>query len=155
RSKRCLPRYAGALPFLVVVATTTTASAQPPRQSPAPLSEVARGAAAIADIASHRYPYQTIRRLIRSRLEQNVQQHRDSDGFRLGAQLAAGLWIDQLPRDVPWRETELAAHRDVVRWLVPRVGLSIDEVARTVAHAEGLPPEGEQQLRRFLQAAIR
>jgi hypothetical protein len=120
-------------------------------QQPDPRAEVGRGATTVAAAAAHNYPPETIYRLIRNALEENVQKGRDSDAYRVGAHLAAAFWIQQLPEDVSWRETALARHRDIVAWLLPRTGLPEEEVAHTVARAEGLTATSEQRLLEFLR----
>jgi hypothetical protein len=119
-----------------------------------PLGEIAAAAASVADVTARRYPYDTTRRLIRGRIERGIREH-DSEAFRLGAHLAAAFWISQLPVDLAWRDTALARHRDVVRWLVPRVGQPVEAIAHAVAQAERMPAASEQQLLGFLQATVR
>src|SRR5512140_1580200 len=86
--------------------------------------EIARGAAAIAAITDRKYPYETAYRLLRACLEKNVQHHRDSDAFLVGAHLVIASWVEDLPEDVRWRERALARHRDIAEWLRPHVNLS-------------------------------
>ncbi len=114
--------------------------------------EIARGAAAVGAVAAKKYPYATAYRLIRSRMEENVQRRRDSDAFRLGAHLAAAAWVKNLPEDVDWRATALARHRDTVQWLLPRVGMASDDIARAVAQAAELKNVSEQQLLDWLDS---
>jgi hypothetical protein len=118
-------------------------------------SELSRGAAAVAAVVAKKYPYATAYRLVRSRLERNVQEHRDSDGFIVGANLAAAFWLAALPQDLSWRETALTRHRDVVAWILPRLGLSDEEIARAVARAQGLNPAAEQRLLHFISQLAR
>jgi len=137
----------------VAVPAVSATDTLPTPASPAVMrAEIARGAAAVADVTVHKYPYATTHRLIRSRVEKNLQEKRDSDGFRLGAHVAAGFWVEHLPVDITWRPTALARHRDQVYWLLPRVGLSLTEVAAAVARGEGLPKTSRQNLLTFLEA---
>jgi len=135
-------------------AVAAQVTAATPEQSAALRAEIARGAAAISEVTAHNYPYATVHRLIRNRVEKNIQERRDSDGFRLGAHVAAGFWVRHLPEEVSWRKTALARHRDVVYWLLPRVGLPIGEIAGVVAHAEGLSKASQQELLGFLEAIV-
>jgi hypothetical protein len=63
----------------------------------------------------------------------------------------AAMWLEQLPNDLSWRATALARHRDIVEWVLPRTGLSDEDIARTVAHAGGLTPAAERHLLEFLR----
>lgn len=114
-------------------------------------AEMARAARSISAITAHKYPYDVTDRMINECLEANVQQHRDSDAFFLGAHLTAAFWIASLPRDVGHQKT-LARHIDIVRWLRPRVDLPNEEIARVVAQAAGLPRGSRGRLLSFLEA---
>jgi hypothetical protein len=114
-------------------------------------AEVARGASAIGAITTKKYPYPAIHRLIRDCLEKNVQVHRDSDGFLVGAHLVAASWAERLPSDVSWRETALTRPSDIVERLAPRTGLSDDDLTRTVARAAGFTPAARRRLARLVR----
>jgi len=121
--------------------------------------EIARGAATIASVTAKRRPHPTIYRSIRDALEKNMQEHHDSEGFRLGAHLIAAFWLERLPQDVPWREVPLARHRDIVRWLMEDTKLGSDDVAETAAAAahltEAQAAELSDALRRWMRQADR
>ncbi len=124
-----------------------------PVAAPVARAELARGAAAIAAITDKKYPYDTTYRLIRACLEKNVQMHRDSDPFLVGAHLAIASWIEDLPPDLSWRERALARHRDVAEWLRPRISLRSEEVAHVITQAARLTPAAQDRLLRFLRRA--
>ncbi len=136
----------------LVIGSRLAAGADPVPRTPAATvrTEIARGAATIGVIVAKKYPYATIRRLIRESLEKNVQAHRDSDGFLVGAHLAALAWIERLASDLSWRERARAHHRDIVEWLRPRIGLPDEEIARIVSDAAGFTPAIRQRLLQFL-----
>lgn len=136
----------GAAGAALALSPTPTIAAEQTR------SEIVRGASSVAEIIAKRYPYPTTYRLIRGRLERNVHEHRDSDGFSLGAHLATAFWLEGLPPDVSWRERALARHRDVTTWILARIGLSAAEVARLTAAGERLPADAATQLLEFVEA---
>ncbi len=125
-------------------------SATPPGASDVH-AEIARGASAIAAINPKKFPYATAYRLMRARLEENVQAHRDSDGFVVGAHLVIAAWLAALPNDVGWRQKALARHCDVVGWVLPRLGLPANDVESTTARAAKLTPAQRQQLTEILR----
>jgi hypothetical protein len=86
-------------------------------------------------------------------LEKNAQEGRSSDGFLVGAHLAAAFWLEQLPPDVTWGEAAAARHLNVVGWTVPRVPLTPEDIARIVAHTDGLAPDSEPRLLRLIRSA--
>jgi len=131
---------------------TPPASPNPPRVATA-CAEVARGAACVGAAIRARYSYDATRRLIRNCVEENLQRRHDSDGFRLGVHMSAAYWTLRLPEDVPGRATAIAQHRDIVKWLLPRVGVPAEEVTHTTVSAAGLPDTAEQQLLELLRAA--
>lgn len=104
----------------------------------------------VAALTAKKYPYPTTYRLIRASLEQNVQEHRESDGFLVGAHVATAFWLNRLPEDLAWRETALARHRDIAGWILSRLNLTPTEVARAITAAQGLSAASEPQLRRFI-----
>lgn|SRR5512139_1429117 len=118
-------------------------------------AELARGASTVAAITAKKYPYATLYRLVRASLEKNVQEHADSAGFLVGAHLTVTSWLWNLPTDLSWRERAIARHSDIVEWLLPRIGLPPEEIARSVGHAAGLTAPAEQQIREFLRRAAR
>ncbi len=105
----------------------------------------------VASAIAKKAPYATTYRLIRGQLEKNVQEHRDSDAFLLGAHLIAAVWADGLPHDVTWRTQVLARHRDIVGWLVPKVGLPLADVAHLVVQVQQNPGASEERLHDFLR----
>jgi hypothetical protein len=109
-------------------------------------AEVARGAAAVASLTERPFPYAVTYRAIKDRLQKNVQEHADSDAFRVGAHLAVTAWLSGLPEDVSWRARALARHRDIVGWLLPRVALTPDAIADCVVEAQRLSPAAAQRL---------
>ncbi len=126
-------------------------SAAPTPRASDQRAEIARGAAAIAAIAAQTFPYATAYRLMRAKLEENVQTHRDSDGFIVGAHLAIAAWVASLPPDVDWREKALARHSDVAGWVLPRLGMPAEDVQNTTALAAKLTPPQRQHLADILQ----
>jgi hypothetical protein len=128
---------------------TLAADSPAPRATDSPQTlraEIARGASEVTAVTRQRWPRETVYRSIRQRLELNVQRHHDSDGFLVGAQLATLLWLEELPEDVTWREKALARHRDIASWLIPRLGLTHQDIAQTIVQATRLPPKAEQRL---------
>lgn len=118
-------------------------------------TELARGAATVAAITAKKYPHSTTYRLIRARLEKNVQEGADSDGFLVGAHLAISSWLWNLPTDLKWRETAIARHADIATLLLPRIGLPPEETAHIVARAAGLTAPAEHQILAFVRKAVR
>ncbi len=139
----------------VALSASNSAASGPSGTPPVPpaviRTDLARGAAAVAAITAKKYPYLTVYRLVRARLEKNVQERRDSDGFLLGAHLAVSSWLSDLPSDLSWRQRALARHADIAEWLLPRIGLPAKEIAEIVAHAAGLTPAAEQRLLQFVR----
>ncbi len=113
--------------------------------------EIARGASTVAAIAVKKFPRETTYRLMRASLEKNVQARRDSDGFAIGAHLVIAVWLMALPNDVGWREKALARHRDVAGWILPRLGLPVEEIQNITAQAAKLTPAQRDYLREIVR----
>ena len=143
------------IPAVVLAGSVTEPIAQSAATPRAERAEITRGTAAVTAVIAKKYPYSVAYRSIRNCLEKNVQQQQDSDAFLIGAHLTAAFWLAKLPKDLSWRDKALARHRDIVQWLMPRLGLRADEVTHTVAQAAGFTPASEQQLRNFLRQTIR
>jgi len=114
-------------------------------------ADLERSAAQVATIARRHYPYGTAYRLMRAAVERNEQAHQDSDAFLVGAHLAIAFWISALPTDVPWRNTALARHTDILCWRIPHVAMGVDDIARIVATAEALPASQAKRLQIFIR----